>query len=228
MKLALIIGLSIIIIIMLYYNTRIIEGAAMLPSGSNQASVNTIEDMRTFLEQMFLICLLNTNDTSNGKISNTTCYKISILGTYLWPVLGPFTEWSLEELSPIFGVPTNPTSVIKGAAEQNDTSKPPIPIIMNDSDYQLFIQLAVLGNMIRPFSVSDYNRGESAVTWYNEGEKIRDGCKERWGSYASSISVMNEYFTEIYSILAYFHAQTAPKDKIYPGDSEYTALYYNP
>lgn len=228
MKLALIIGLSIIIIIMLYYNTRIIEGAAMLPSGSNQASVNTIEDMRTFLEQMFLICLLNINDTSNGNISNTTCYKISLLGTYLWPVLGPFTEWSLEELSPIFGVPTNPTSVIKGAAEQNDTSNPPIPIIMNDSDYQLFIQLAVLGNMIRPFSVSDYNRGDSTVTWYKDGEDIHDGCKERWGSYAYSISVMNEYFKEIFSILAYFHAQTTPKDKIYPGDSEYTALYYKP
>jgi hypothetical protein len=226
MKLVLIVGLSIIIIIMLYYNTRIIEGAPLLPSGSNQASVNTIEDMRTFLEQMYMITILNSNDTSNGNISNTTCYKISQLGTYLWPILGPFTEWSLEELSPIFGVPMNPTSIIQGAAEQNDTSTPPIPIITNDDDYQKFIQLAALGNMIRPFSVADYNRGDSVTTWYKDGEKVHDGCKERWGSYASSINVMNAYYLEIASKLAYFHAQTAPKDKLYPGDSIYTALYY--
>jgi hypothetical protein len=144
---------------MLYYNTKIIEGAPQLPSGSNQASVNTIADMRAFLEQMYMICLLNPNDTSGDKVLNTSCYKVSLLGTYLWPVLGPFTEWSLEELTPIFGVPTNPTSMMQGSAAQSDTSPPTIPIITNDEDYQLFLQWCDKNNI----SLLQFNSNHSNI-----------------------------------------------------------------
>ena len=226
MKTVLIISLLLVIITMLYYNTKIIEGAPQLPSGSNQASVNTIADMRAFLEQMYMICLLNPNDTSGDKVLNTSCYKVSLLGTYLWPVLGPFTEWSLEELTPIFGVPTNPTSMMQGSAAQSDTSPPTIPIITNDEDYQLFLQLAVLGNLIRPFSTADFNNWRSVVTWYKDNRgNARDACKERWGSYPSTIYLMNDYYTQIIYILAHFHAQAAPANKLYNGDSIYTELY---
>ena len=211
---------------MLYYNTKLVEGVPQLPSGSDQASVNNLKDMRSFLEQMYMVCLLNPNDTSSEKVWNTACYKISVLSTYLWPVLGPFSSWSLEELTPIFGVPTTPTSLTQASAAQANTETPPLPIITNDADYQLFLQLAVIGNLIRSFGTAEFNGFRSTVVWYKDKKgRTRDACRERWKSYPSTLYLMNDYYKQIVYILAYFHAQAAPANKIYYGDTKYTELY---
>jgi hypothetical protein len=228
-----IIILCLLIIFMLYINTIIIEGAdsgPSLPSGSDQGSIKSIEDMRIFLEEMYMICLLNPNDQTRN-IPNTNSYKISILGTYLWPLLGPYTEWTLDDLSPLFGTPTNPTSLVQGSAAQSSGKIPPVPIIASDKDYVLFLQLAILGSMIMPFSTYPYNNGHSVTIWYKviggkRHGQVRDyynfGRDASWGQ---TVYLSNTYLSEITQILSHFHGQTTAAIKSYPGDSIYTRLY---
>lgn len=225
-----IIILCLLILFMLYINNIIVEGSPQLPSGSNKGTINTIDDLRDFLEEMYMVCLLNPNDQTNNTL-NTNSYKISILGTYLWPLLGPYTEWSLDDLSPLFGNPTNHTSVLQGSAAQSSGKTPPIPIIASDKDYVLFLQLAVLGSMIMPFSTYPYNNGQSVTIWYKssdgKGNYVVVDYYDRsydhdWGQ---TIYISNTYLSEITMILAYFHGQTTSTIKSYPGDSIYTELY---
>jgi len=218
-----IIILCLLILFMLYINSAIIEGNINLPSGSNKASIKDIDDMRNFLEQMYMITILNPNDKTNN-ILNTNSYKISILGTYLWPLLGPYTEWSLDNLAPIFGSPTKPTSQMAAMAEQAKQEPPKIPILSNDKDYGMFLQLAVLGNMIMPFSVYPANNGNSVTLWYKEG---KDTIVDRYNlirdlDWGHSIFFSNMYLTEITLILAYFHAQMNSTAQTYPSDNVYT------
>ena len=221
-----IIILCLLILFMLYINTAIVEGAANninLPSGGNQASIKDIDDMRNFLEQMYMITILNPNDKTNN-ILNTNSYKISLLGTYLWPLLGPYTEWSLDNLTPIFGTPTKPTSQMAAMAKQANSEPPKIPILSNDKDYGMFLQLAILGNMIMPFSVYPANNGNSVTLWYKQGkdtivDRYNMATNNDWGH---SIFFSNMYLTEITLILAYFHAQTKSTAQTYPGDNPYT------
>jgi hypothetical protein len=175
-----------------------------------------------------MVCLLNPNDQT-GNIHNTNSYKISILGTYLWPLLGPYTEWSLDDLSPLFGTPTNPTSAMQGSIGQS--TPPPIPIIAGDEDYVLFLQLAILGSMIMPFSTYPYNNGHSVTLWYKiiggkHNGQVRDyynnGRDPSWGQ---AVYISNTYLSEITMILAHFHGQTTSAIKSYPGDTPYTELY---
>ena len=226
MKYFIVFVLGIFILLLIYVNMNIREGAPQLGSGSNQAAINSIEDMRTFLEQMYMVCLLNPNDQSENKIFNTDCYKISILATYLWPLLGPYTYWSLDDLSPRFGAPTKPTSVAKGMAAEQNPNPPPVPIILNDRDYQLFLQLAIIGNIIQPFATVPHNNWRSAVVWFKDGKsRTRDCCRERWGGYQASYALIQVYIKEIKTILGYFHSQTTSSNTTFYGDSIYTELY---
>jgi hypothetical protein len=220
--------LVLFIIFMLYINSNVIEGTPNLPSGSNQASINTIQDMRDFLEQMYMICILNPNENSDSKTSNTVCYKISVLSTYLWPVLGPYTYWSLAELSPIFGISTSPTSLVQKSYSQTQTTPPPIPIITGDQDYQLFLELAVLGQIIEPFGISpiENTQWRTVGVWYKDGEgNPHDTCLENWGGYNNVKILIEKYFKRIKQILAYFHTQTNNSNKVHIGDSPTTQIY---
>jgi hypothetical protein len=221
-----------LIVLIIYVHYNIIEGLGgpQLPSGSNQAQINTTEDLRTFLEQMYMICLLNPNDQSTDKSYNTVCYKMTVLASYLWPVLGPYTYLSLDELSPIFGAPTKPKSIVEKTSDQQNPNPPPIPIITNDLDYQLLLQLAIIGNIIQPFLTEPHNNWNSSVVWFKQDWKkntvrTRDACYERWGGYQGPVAVNTAYFNEIKTILAYFHSQTDSSDKIYYGDNGYTKMY---
>jgi hypothetical protein len=65
MKYWIILSVCVVIIGIIYYYTRNIKegiGGPELPSGSFQAQINTTEDMRKFLEQMYMITLANAND----------------------------------------------------------------------------------------------------------------------------------------------------------------------
>lgn len=233
MKYLSIIILCLLILFMLYINTIIVEGVdggPSLPSGSDQGSIKSIEDMRIFLEEMYMVCLLNPNDQTKN-IPNTNSYKISILGTYLWPLLGPYTEWSLDELSPLFGNPTNPTSIVQKSAAQSSGKTPPVPIIAGDEDYILFLQLAILGSMIMPFSTYPFNNGHSVTIWHKvQGGKSNGHVMDYYNfgrnrSWGQTIYLSNTYLSEITQILAHFHGQTTTASKSYPGDSKYTELY---
>ena len=222
--------LCLLILFMLYINTIIVEGASSninLPSGANQASIKDIDDMRSFLEQMYMISILNPNDKTSDSL-NSTCYKISILGTYLWPLLGPYTEWSLDNLTPVFGSPTKPTSQISAMASQSKSEPPKIPIISNDKDYVMFLQLSVLGNMIMPFSMYPSNDSRSVTLWY---KRPGDNYVMDYSDYLNnpdwgySVYVSNKYLTKITLILAYFHAQMNSTAQTYPSDSDYTKYY---
>jgi len=224
MKYLLILILCVIIIWML--NIKIIEGASILDSGPGKIDVKEMKDMREFLEQMYMICLLNPNDSTSKNIRNTICYKCSILGSYLWPALGPYTYSSLEQLTPLYGEAGKPTSDMEKSAQQQNTTPPPVPIIVNDMDYQSFIQLAILGQLLQPFTIEDANGWNSDVIWFRDRkDRPRDACKEYWGGYQSSIGVITDYFEKIKTLLAYFHGQTQSKRSIHYGDSIYTKDY---
>lgn len=228
MKYFIIITMCFLIVLLLYTNfyTKFTENLPQLPSGSNQGQINTTEDMRAFLEQMYMVCLLNPNDQSSNKTYNTVCYKANILASYLWPVLGPYTYMSLDDLTPIFGAPSNPTTEVQAASAQQNPKPPPIPIIVNDYDYQLFIQLAILGRLLTPFSTLPFNEWNSAIVWLKDANgDPRDCCRERWGGYETSYSLVNTYFDEIKLILGYFHRQSDSSSKTINGDSAYTQLY---
>ena len=224
MKYLIIIVLCIIIIWML--NTKIIEGENSIPNASGKIETGTITDMRDFLEKMYSVCLLNPNDTSGDKTKNTNCFKANVLGSYLWPTLAGYTHQSLEELSPIFGKDTLPKSPAGEMAEEQDPNPPPVPILLNDTDYQLFIQLAILGKLLHPFSAADWNSWDSSVVWFKDRNGYaRDACKERWGGYQGAVSLVNKYLKKITTILAYFHSQTNSNTSISYGDSVYTSMY---
>jgi len=216
----------ILLIIFINFNINIKEDIFQLPSGSNSAQINTIEDMRAFLEQMYLISILNPNDQLQYKTYNTICYKNNILASYLWTVLGPYTYLSLDEISQLFGASTKPTSIVEDSASQQNNKPPPIPIIVNDTDYKFLLQLAIIGNIIQPFTVAPFNQWNSSVIWTkDDAGNTRDACKERWGGYQGSVALNTLYLEEIKTILAYFHAQTDSQNKLYNGDNLYTQLY---
>jgi len=229
-----IIILCLLILFTLYINTIIIEGSDTgpnLPSGGNQGSIKDIDDMRTFLEQMYMICLLNPNDQTN-KIQNTNGYKISLLGTYLWPLLAPYTEWTLDDLSPLFGTPTNPTSVTQGSAAQSNGQKPKVPIIASDDDYTKFLELAILGKIITPYSTDNYNNGYSVVVWSKDiNGNVTDFMDNTrgWVPYhdywGAPYYFVNTYLHDITMLLAHFHGQTTSNNKSWPGDSQFTEVY---
>jgi len=224
MKYILIIVLIVIIIWML--NIKIIEGDTQIPNGSGQIETGDITKMRDFLEKMYAICLLNPNDTTGTNTKNTNCFKASILGAYLWPALEGYTTMSLEELTPIFGKNTDLKSPAKELSEEQDPTPKPVPILLNDTDYQLFLQLAILGKLIQPFSTPAYNNGSSSVVWFKDsGGNTRDACTENWKGYQGAVSLVKRYIMKITTILAYFHSQTDSSNKINYGDSVYTSLY---
>lgn len=224
MKYLIIIVLCIIIIWML--NIKIIEGDTTVPGGTSKIETKTIKDMRDFLEKMYGVCLLNPNDTTGDKTRNTNCFKVNILGAYLWPTLAGYTHQSLEDLSPIFGKNTTPKSPAAEMAEEQDTSPPDVPILLNDTDYQLFLQLAILGKLIHPFSAAEWNDWNSSVVWFKDNNGYaRDACKEHWGGYQGAVSLVDKYLKKITTILAYFHSQTNSNTSISYGDSVYTSMY---
>ena len=224
MKYLLIIVLCIIIISML--NIKIIEGDTTIPGITGKIETGTIKDMRDFLEKMYSICLLNPNDTTGDKTKNTNCFKDNILGAYIWPTLAGYTKQSLEDLSPIFGKSTTEKSPASELAEEQDNTPQPVPILLNDTDYQLFLQLAILGKLLHPFSAADWNNWDSTVLWFKDDNgNARDGCKERWGGYEHPISLVDRYLKKITIILAYFHSQTNSNNTISNGDSVYTSMY---
>ena len=215
--------LCIVIILLLYVNINIVEGAGPeLPSGTNQASIKTIDDMRTFLEQMYMVSILNPNDTNKDNRPNTTCYKVGVLSTFLWPILGPYTYWSLNELSPLFGKSTAPTSMAQNLSNQTNTTPPPVPILANDTDYQLFLELAVLGQMIQPFGSE--NNGRCVLWIMGKDNRLYDYCiYQNWRGYQKSYDIMFIYFERIKTILSYFHAQTESANKVKNADDIYTS-----
>ena len=222
----------IILIIIVHFNVQVIEGGTgpQIPNDSGQVQINTIEDMRLFLEKMYMICLLNPNDQSSPKTYNSECYKMTLLASFLWPALGPYTYYTLDEISPIFGTSTKPKSVVEESSDQQNQDTPPIPIIQNDLDYQLFTQLAIIGDLIKPFSTEPFNNWNSTVIWFKQDGKkgainTRDACRERWGGYQGAVGLTTLYYQEIKLILAYFHGQTDSSTKVYNGDNIYTKLY---
>lgn len=224
MKYLIIIVLCIIIIWTL--NIKIIEGGTNIPGGESIIETKSIDDMREFLEKMYGVCLLNTNDTSGDKTRNTNCFKVSILGAYLWPTLAGYTYQSLEELSPMFGKSTVPKSPAKEMAEEQETTPPKVPILLNDTDYQLFLQLAILGKLIHPFSAADWNKWNSSVVWFKDTNgNAKDACNENWSGYQGAVSLVDKYLKKITTILAYFHSQTNSNNTINNGDSLYTSMY---
>ena len=224
MKYLLIAVLCIIIIWML--NIKIIEGDTTIPNASGKIETGTIQDMRDFLEKMYSICLLNPNDTTENNTKNTNCFKVSILGAYLWPTLAGYTKQSLEDLIPIYGKSTEEKSLAGQMAEEQNTTPEPVPILLNDTDYQLFLQLAILGRLLQPFTSENWDNYNSAVIWFkDDNDYAIDGCKQRWGGYEGAISLVDEYLRKITLILGYFHSQTNNNNSVSNGDSVYTSMY---
>jgi hypothetical protein len=223
-----IVGIMIfIILLIIFINIKmdIIEPAGPdLPSGSQQGQINGIKDMRAFLEQMYIVCILNENDQHESKVNSTICYKTSVLGTYLWPLLGPYTYRSVEELTSVFGASTNPTSASEASSQSSEPS--PIPIILNDHDYQLFLQIAIIGKILEPFAIRPMNNWNTATVWYKDGRgNVGSACTQRWGGYQASVAFVTKYIKELTVILGYFHSQNDSANKLQGSDTIFTKLY---
>jgi hypothetical protein len=229
MKYWIILSVCVVIIGIIYYYTSNIKegiGGPELPSGSFQAQINTTEDMRKFLEQMYMITLANANDQKEKDVNYTECYKLNILGTYLWPLLGPFSKLTITELLEQFGEKSDPKSAIREASEQQDTTPKPTPIITSDIDYHNFMRLAILGKMIVPFSTMDNNGDKSVVLWYKSGDNnVTDICYKKWKDREAALVLGKTYLLQIGDMLSYFHRQVDNTGKIKNGDSTYTTVY---
>jgi len=211
-----IIGLCVIMIsvLIITHYTKVIEGAeANLPSGNYTAPVNSVSEMRTFLEQMYTLCILSPNDLSNYDTNHTLGYKIATVGTYIWPVLGPISAKPMEELFASYGATAIPTQM-EGVPS---LTPPPTPVIAGNLDYLMFMQLCTAANAIQFFVT-----GENPVWRRQKGKKnstvIIDYSVNMNTEARAKVALASIYFNAIKSSLEFFHNQSEASKVVHNGD----------
>lgn len=222
-----IILIIIIISILVFYNSHTCvasqkekssqkEGIATginLPGGNDKAVLDSIDNLKDFLEKLYFICILNENDVNTNKIQQTVCYKINILATYLPDILGNIIDTPMDILSERFGY--RDTSVMGMNIKAGPV--PPPPIIGNNQDYIMFLFLCMSGRMLKPYidckiwtrtpDPSDNNK--TIITDMTNSTNIND---------IELVKCATFIFEDIKTTLAYFHNQVDKMDTS-PGDT---------
>jgi len=203
----------ITIIIFFLSINKIVEGDVSLPSGQNQASVGSLKDLRTFLEQMYMISTLNENDITTDGVQQSACYKISILGTFIPSVLGNLASTDMQTLQSIYGDQTTQPLM---AGMPNPTVSPPIPPVINgNQDYIMFLTLCTYGNLL-----SVYNALGIWVRYpgSDNNKVVAELCTAPTGDQVYLLQSARNMLNIIKQCLAYFHNQSMPNQSS-PGDA---------
>jgi hypothetical protein len=216
-----IIVLISVLVFLISYKSILIEGIedqVSIPSGNNSADIHTIKGLRDFLEKMYFICLLNHTDvdTVSGCLQST-CYKVTILGTYL-PLVADLLDYDMQTLFDIYGTQSQTTIMNTPVGPP-----PPIPIIASNADYNRLISLStnskLLNNIITNFPVWKRIDGSK------QGNCI-DICYSKDAIKKEILNSIRPIYISIKSDLSYFHKQKNPMNISY-GDTYETALYVN-
>jgi hypothetical protein len=218
--------LIIFLILLLYmvYSQQIKE--TMIANLSSSQTVATLDDMRTFLEELYTVTYTNPNSVVSGNIKNTICYQISILGTYIPTVLSSIPRATMEELFKTYGSP--PRQAIGASAT------PPAPgILTSTQDYVMLLQLYMAGSNLSMVTVEDDPiwhqdlSGDTTVTV--------DLCESIDKSNSDIIAYSVSLYNIIKTCLQHFHNQVANSSSNTYGDisdtvtySEGMADYYSP
>ena len=187
----------------------------MIPGNSSYGlDVSTISNLRSFLEQTYLI----TNKDENVDSSFNFCNKISGLASWLASTIGNIEKRSMEDIFAAYGGAGVPKT------DENDTGMPEtIPLINNHMDYIQLLNLAVRGSVLEP-----YNEPHVAIVdkLNLKVKKFYNDLSNGFVSYLDMglIDSANAQYMPIQRILRHFHNQLSEKDKVYPGDTYDTAL----
>jgi hypothetical protein len=202
----------------IWSNKPTVEPMAMPPMipGNNSYGMNvsTISNLRSFLEQTYLI----TNKDENVDSSFNFCNKISGLASWLASTIGNIEKRSMEDIFAAYGGAGVPKT------DENDTGMPEtIPLINNHMDYIQLLNLAVRGSVLEP-----YNEPHVAIV-DKLNLKVKKFYKDLSNGFVSYLDMglidsANAQYMPIQRILRHFHNQLSEKDKVYPGDTYDTAL----
>ena len=200
-------------------NTIIRE--TMIDQFSKGKQVNDLKSMREFLEGAYSISINNPNivDTNNNK--NSQCYHISILGTYIPPILGGIINASMENLFKIYGPPPpQPFGVT--------TAPQPIPILTSSQDYIMLLQLYIASKNLTIFSSGSFPLWKSDLIIDSSGvEKVvkTDLCAKQTASNMSIINYAKNLYSIVSNSLQHFHNQIIQSNAVTSGDVADTKSY---
>jgi hypothetical protein len=204
----------------MYYSQKVKE--PLIQSLSNSQSVSSLDDMRTFLEQLYTVTYTSPNSIVQNNIENSVCYQISILGTYIPSVLSSIPNTSMEDLFQMYGSPPLSSMV--------PSQTPPVSgILTTTQDYVMLLRLYIAGyNLSIVNGNNDFNEGEyvndanSFKIWRQDvvGEKVvtKDECATKKKETEPIISYSVSLYTIIKECLEHFHNQIANSKSITHGD----------
>jgi hypothetical protein len=188
----------------------------MINSLSESQKITNLKDLRDFLEAAYKICYDNPNVLSNN-IKNTTCYKISILGTYIPPILGSLATQDMESMFAAYGSPKDSIG----------STGPPEPgVITSTQDYIMLLQLYIAASNLKPFSSGkfplwkqDIERGKTEEDSTDTATPnaptaapvdktiVTDLCENQEPSESAIIGYAGDLYTIIQTSLQHFHNQ---------------------
>lgn len=210
-----VLGISLLFLLYMYYSQKVKE--PLIQSLSNSQSVATLDDMRTFLEQLYNVTYTSPNSIVQNNIENSVCYQISILGTYIPSVLSSIPKNSMEDLFQRYGSP--PPSPV---ASQG----PPVSgILTTTQDYLMLLRLYIAGYNLR--IVNGNNNFNQAANkrfkiWRQDvvGEKVvtKDECATTNKTTEPIINYSVSLYEIIKECLEHFHNQVANSKSITHGD----------
>jgi len=185
---------------------------------SDSQSVNTLDDMRAFLEELYTVTY--TEEVSNN-IKYTICYKLYVLGTYIPSVLSVIQTISMEDFFSKYGSP--PASPLSGS------QTPPAPgILTSTQDYMMLLQLYNAGLNIRTICGGGSTDSTFKI-WTQDfnGDKVttHDKCENIDMNTSGIISQAMPLYKVIKTCLEHFHNQTANSQTISHGDNYDTSLH---
>jgi hypothetical protein len=209
--------------------TKNIEGYEL----KNTVNIQELQSVRSFLEEMYSICIKLENDLVDGNL-NTMCYKCSILGIYI-PAQLKIEDKSMEELWKYYGQAAicPPDGVCD---EKNDSKRLDniVPLLSNQKDYFMLIQLITSAKALSPFIKSTTNpiwgyenrvivpeqpatEQQSAVP-EERGNVLKDVCSLTDNASRTIVAQVTLLYKKIYEALEYFHSQADQIDSGKNGD----------
>ena len=217
-----VLGISLLFLLYMYYSKKVKE--PLIQSLSNSQSVSSLDDMRTFLEQLYTVTYTSPNSIVQNNIENSVCYQVSILGTYIPSVLSSIPNTSMEDLFQMYGSPPLSPMV--------PSQTPPVSgILTTTQDYIMLLRLYIAGyNLSIVNGNNDFKEGEYSNDAYSKRFKIwrqdivnekvvtKDECATKKKDTEPIISYSVSLYEIIKECLQHFHNQIANSKSITHGD----------
>lgn len=223
----------ILLLILLYIHCTEQIKENLITALTDSKKINTLKDLRDFLEEAYAVCYTNPNSISNS-VKNTVCYKISVLGTYIPPILGSIATQDMESLFALYSSPKNSIG----------STEPPAPgILTSTQDYIMLLQLYIASKNLKMFSSGafpiwkqDIDNGkalddsdanpESETPSTPSGATITtDLCENQTKESSAIIGYAIELYDIIDKCLQHFHNQLENTKSVTYGDTPDTNTY---